>query len=40
MIMIVPRRIPPSFFRTVIALGYFFALFFDELGNQECLETN
>ena len=28
-IMIIPRCTPPFFWRTVIALGYFFALFFN-----------
>ena len=42
MIMIIPRRTRPfpSFFKTAIALGYFFAQFYDHLGTQVHPETN
>ena len=33
-IMIIPHwTLPPSFLRTVIALRFFFAMFFDQLGD-------
>ena len=39
--MIIPCRIPPpSFLKTVFALGYFFAQFSDHLGSQVHPETN